>query len=120
MDLRGVLPVSEPWPVSWVDIKRPEQGVNLLTDEGDGVVRQGFAAGGSLFSPLEGCVAQGSQISFTFKVDGKANAGCLFPVKPGHRALFGPDNLAVSPREAACSFARIAPTCNARRRACSG
>jgi secreted PhoX family phosphatase len=109
-DLRGTLPLGEPWPVSWVGIEQPGQGVDLQTGEGDGVVRQGFAAGGSVFTSLEGCVAQGSQIYFTAKAGGRADAGCVFQYdpltetlrlvfdSPGHGTISGPDNLAVSPR----------------------
>lgn len=109
-DMRGVLMSGQPWRVTWVDIERPQEGVNLKNGEGDGVVQQGFSAGGSLFVSLEGCVAQGSRIYFTSKAGGQADAGCVFeydPVtetlqlifdSPGHNTLSGPDNITVSPR----------------------
>ncbi len=109
-DMRGVLPVGQPWKVTWVDIEHPQQGVNPQNGEGNGVVQQGLSAGGSLFIALEGCIAQGSRIYFTAKAGGQADAGCVFEYdpgtetlqlifdSPGHNTLSGPDNITVSPR----------------------
>jgi secreted PhoX family phosphatase len=110
MDMRGPLPMGERWPVRWVDIESPQLGINKDTGEGDGVVLQGYLAGGSPFVALEGCIAQDAHIFFTSKAGGSAGAGCIFDYdpktetirvvydSPGHDTLSGPDNITVSPR----------------------
>ena len=109
-DMRGRQVLHQPWPVAWVDIESPEQGINPKSGEGDGIVSQGYLAGGSPFVALEGCVANDARIYFTSKASGSAGAGCVFeysPVtetvqliydSPGHGAISGPDNITISPR----------------------
>lgn len=109
-DMRGILPKGQVWQVSWVNIENPRAGVLAENGEGHGLVRQGYAAGGSLFIALEGCIAQGPLIFFTAKAGGKADAGCIFeysPItetlqlifdSPGHDTISGPDNITISPR----------------------
>lgn len=110
VDMRGAQSMGEIWPVSWVDIESPRQGVNKDTGEGDGVMVQGYIAGGSPFVSLEGCIAQDALIYFTAKLGGSAGAGCVYEYSPktetlrlvydspGHDTLSGPDNITVSPR----------------------
>ncbi len=109
-DMRGTLPVGQPMRVTWVDIEDPRAGVRAENGEGDGLVIQGYKAGGSPFTSLEGCIAQGPLIYFTAKAGGKANAGCVFEYSPltetlklifdspGHTTISGPDNITISPR----------------------
>jgi hypothetical protein len=110
LDMRGSLPEGPIWPVTWVDIDDPRAGVRAENGEGNGLVLQGYKAGGSPFISLEGCIAQGHLIYFTAKAGGKANAGCVFEYSPltetlrlildspGHDTISGPDNITVSPR----------------------
>jgi len=110
MDMRNRLKLLEKLPVSWVDIDRPQQGFSRGNRDGDGVVRQGLAAGGSAFIGLEGCAFYQDRIFFTSKQGGKANAGYVFVYdpeqewlsltyeSPAHDSFSGPDNIVVSPR----------------------
>ena len=96
--------------MSWVDIDDPGRGFTGNSREGDGVVSQGLAAGGSAFIGLEGCTHDSGRIYFTSKLGGKANAGYVFAYdpgqerlsllfeSPGHDYFSGPDNIVVSPR----------------------
>jgi secreted PhoX family phosphatase len=96
--------------VEWVDIPDPEAGLVASHANGNGVVSQGLAAGGSAFVALEGCAISEGRIYFTSKMGGSAMAGYVLeyhPARekiwmvfqsPGHEYFSGPDNLVVSPR----------------------
>ena len=109
-DMRDRLVLREWLPVLWVPIDQPERGFTRGNRDGNGVVSQGLAAGGSAFSALEGCTCHHGRIFFTSKLGGQANAGCVFEYdpeqelvrliyeSPGHELLSGPDNITMSPR----------------------
>ncbi len=96
--------------VEWVDIPDPTRGFTAGNRNGDGVVSQGLAAGGSAFLALEGCAFSEGRVYFTSKLGGRAMAGYVYEYdprrekiwmvyeSPGFEQLSGPDNLAVSPR----------------------
>lgn len=110
MDMRHQMAFQKELPVTWVDIGEPERGFSPGNREGDGVVAQGLAAGGSAFVALEGCVCDQGRVYFTSKMGGRANAGCVFEYEPakeiirllfdssGHELVSGPDNIIMSPR----------------------
>jgi len=110
LDMRTRIAFQHDLPVTWVDIEEPERGFTPGNREGDGVVAQGLAAGGSAFVALEGCACDQGRIYFTSKLGGKANAGCVFEYEPGreiirlifessgHELISGPDNIIMSPR----------------------
>ena len=109
-DMRGSLVPGEKMPVEWVDIPNPQQGFTRDSREGDGVVQQGLAAGGSGFISLEGCSCIDGHLYFTSKLGGDAGSGCVYEYdidrnmvwlvyeSPGHRVFSGPDNIVMSPR----------------------
>jgi len=109
-DMRDDVRLHQSLPVSWVDIEEPQRGFTRGNREGDGVVKQGLAAGGSAFIGLEGCALHQGHVVFTSKQGGSANAGYVFVYdsaleevsllyeSPGHDDLSGPDNIVVSPR----------------------
>jgi hypothetical protein len=109
-DMRDGLAVGDELPVDWVEIDQPTQGFTPGNREGDGVVAQGLAAGGSAFISLEGCAFHDGRIYFTSKLGGRANAGYVFEFdpgrqtvwlvyeSPGHGSFSGPDNIVMSPR----------------------
>lgn len=96
--------------VEWVDIPNPEKGFTPNSREGDGVVRQGLAAGGSRFISLEGCACIDGHVYFTSKYGGRARSGSVYDYdidrgvlwliyeSPGHKVFSGPDNIVMSPR----------------------
>jgi secreted PhoX family phosphatase len=96
--------------VGWVDIPDPTQGFTRGSRDGDGVVSQGLAAGGSRFVALEGCAFAEGRVYFTSKLGGRAMAGYILEYDPqrekiwmiyestGHDHFSGPDNIVVSPR----------------------
>ena len=96
--------------VGWVDIPDPTQGFTRGSRDGDGVVSQGLAAGGSRFIALEGCAFAEGRVYFTSKLGGRAMAGYILEYDPqrekiwmiyestGHDHFSGPDNIVVSPR----------------------
>lgn len=107
-DLRTGLTPGQQFDVDWVDIARPADGVG---DNGhNGVLRQGRAAGGSLFTRLEGLHAGRDEIFFTSTDGGDARAGqvwrfvpsqqrlALFVESPGASVFDYPDNLCLHPR----------------------
>lgn len=110
MDLRSGLTLHEKLPVSWVTISNPERGFSPEFPDGNGVVSQGKAAGGSSFQALEGCTWYQGRIFFTSKLGGIANAGMVYEYdpeqelmwliyeSPGHDFISGPDNIVMSPR----------------------
>ncbi len=109
-DMHDKLDQGAELPVEWVDIPKPEQGFTHDSREGDGVVKQGLAAGGSRFMSLEGCTCIDGFVYFTSKYGGKANSGYVYQYdidrevlwlvyeSPGHRVFSGPDNIIMSPR----------------------
>jgi secreted PhoX family phosphatase len=102
--------VGQEMDVEWVDIPDPTAGVTRDHPNGDGVVQQGIAAGGSAFVALEGCAVSEGRVYFTSKLGGRAMAGNVFEYHPqlekiwmvyesvGHDYFSGPDNIVVSPR----------------------
>ena len=109
-DMRQFLTVGMAMDVEWVDIEDPTRGFTPGNRNGDGVVSQGLAAGGSAFVALEGCAFADGRVNFTSKAGGRAMAGCVFEYlpamekiwmvyeSPGFDFFSGPDNLVVSPR----------------------
>lgn len=109
-DMRQGAELDRLLDVSWVDIAEPEAGFTANSREGDGVVRQGLAAGASPFVALEGCAYHGGWVYFTSKLGGSAKAGYVFAYQPdtetiklvyespGHSSFSGPDNIIMSPR----------------------
>ncbi len=110
LDMRDDVVPWQTLPVTWVDIDEPERGFTLGNREGDGVVKQGLAAGGSAFTALEGCAFHQDRIYFTSKLGGTAEAGYVFVYdpeqellslvfeSPGYDYFSGPDNIVMSPR----------------------
>lgn len=108
-DLRRGLRSGARWPVSWVDIDDPARGIDR-DGTGWGVLEQGVANGGSLFTRLEGCVADGDRVWFTSTNGGDAACGQLWALhvrsdelelvfeSPARDVLDYPDNLVPSPR----------------------
>ena len=109
-DMRDGLQIGEEFPVEWVDIPNPAQGFQPENRDGDGVVTQGLAAGGSAFISLEGCDCLDGQVYFTSKYGGMARSGAVYQYdidrevvfmiyeSPGHHVFSGPDNIIMSPR----------------------
>lgn len=110
IDMRTGLSLHEKLPVSWVAISDPDQGFTPEYPDGNGVVAQGKAAGGSIFQALEGCTWHQGRIFFTAKLGGAADAGLVYEYdpqeelvwliyeSPGHEFISGPDNIVMSPR----------------------
>jgi secreted PhoX family phosphatase len=108
--MNDYLVLGQEMDVEWVDIPDPEAGLVASYPNGDGVVNQGLAAGGSAFVALEGCAISEGRIYFTSKLGGSAMAGYVLEYHParekiwmvyesaGHDYFSGPDNLVVSPR----------------------
>jgi uncharacterized protein len=107
-DLRTGLKPGQQFDVDWVDIERPADGRG---DKGhNGVLLQGQAQGGSLFTRLEGLYAGRDEIFFTSTDGGDAKAGQvwrfipsqqrleLFVESPGASVFDYPDNLCLHPR----------------------
>jgi hypothetical protein len=109
-EMKDYLVLGEEMDVEWVDIPDPTAGLVPEYPNGDGVVSQGLAAGGSAFVALEGCAISGGRIHFTSKAGGSAMAGYIFEYDPAREKIWlvfqspgndyfsGPDNLVVSPR----------------------
>jgi secreted PhoX family phosphatase len=109
-DMTDYLIPGQEMDVEWVDIPDPTAGLVPRHPNGDGVVRQGLAAGGSGFVALEGCAISEGRVYFTSKLGGRASAGYVLEYhpsrekiwlvyeSPGHSHFSGPDNLVVSPR----------------------
>ncbi|MFN0182255.1 MAG: alkaline phosphatase PhoX [Aquabacterium sp.] len=108
-DLRRGLKAGQRWDVEWVDIEHPERGVDPAGNGRDGVLRQGVAQGGSLFTRLEGVFVGADEVFFTSTDGGDAQAGQvwrlrprsqtleLFYESPGSSVLDHPDNICLSP-----------------------
>jgi secreted PhoX family phosphatase len=109
-EMNDYLILGQEMDVEWVDIPDPTAGLATGYPNGNGVVSQGLAAGGSAFVALEGCSISEGRIHFTSKLGGPAMAGYILeyhPARekiwmvyqsPGHDYFSGPDNLVVSPR----------------------
>jgi secreted PhoX family phosphatase len=109
-DLRRGLRVGQRFEVDWVDIERPADGFVAEGKSGDGVLRQGRAAGGSLFTRLEGLEIGDDELFFTATDGGDARCGQvfrfipsqqlleLFYESPSREQLDYPDNLCLGPR----------------------
>lgn len=103
------VPLQSEFPVEWVDIPEPGRGHTPGTHDGQGVVRQGLAAGASAFIALEGCALREGRLYFTSKYGGAAQAGYIFELDvdrqalrlifeaPARNGFSGPDNLVFSP-----------------------
>ena len=108
-DLRRGHRAGHRWDVDWVDIDHPERGIDPDNGGRDGVLRQGVAQGGSLFTRLEGLYVHGDEVFFTATDGGNAQCGqvCrlrpsqqtleLFYESPGGAVLHYPDNICLSP-----------------------
>jgi len=109
-DMSDYLQLGVEMDVGWVDIPDPTQGFTPGNRNGDGVVSQGLAAGGSRFIALEGCAFAEGRVYFTSKLGGRATAGYILEYDPqrekiwmvyessGHDHFSGPDNIIASPR----------------------
>ncbi len=109
-DMHDKLVLGEELPVEWVDIPEPQKGFTRNSREGDGVVTQGLAAGGSGFISLEGCTCINGHVYFTSKYGGSARSGYVYQYdidrevmwlvyqSPGHSIISAPDNIIMSPR----------------------
>lgn len=108
-DLRTGRRQGEVFKVRWVEIEEPDRGFDA-DGGGTGVVRQGQAGGGSLFSRLEGVVIGDGRVLFTSTNGGDAGCGQLWAYRPGEETLElvfespspevldYPDNIVLSPR----------------------
>jgi hypothetical protein len=95
--------------VEWVEIEHPERGVGGRDGE-SGVLEQGLANGGSMFTRLEGCIAGDDVVYFTATDGGDARCGQVWAYHPQARQLVllyestdpaildYPDNIVISPR----------------------
>jgi secreted PhoX family phosphatase len=109
-NMTDYLIVGQQMDVEWVDIPDPAAGLTRKHPNGDGVVQQGLAAGGTAFVALEGCAVMEDRVYFTSKLGGRAMAGYVLEYHPGlekiwmvyesagHSYFSGPDNIVVSPR----------------------
>lgn len=109
-DLRRGLRAGQRLDVDWVDIEKPAEGYRADAQRGDGVVRQGQAAGGSLFTRLEGLEVGADEVFFTSTDGGDARCGQVFRFIPSQQqlelffespdrgVLDYPDNLCLGPR----------------------
>jgi secreted PhoX family phosphatase len=110
-DLRRDRRVGERLKVEWVEIEYPDQGDDAHSPDGDqGVVSQGVAGGGSIFTRLEGCIFGDGRVYFTATDGGDADCGQVWAYHPGAEilelvfespdplVLDYPDNVVLSPR----------------------
>lgn len=108
-DLRSGRRVGERLRVQWVDIPDPEAGMEA-DGGGLGVLRQGAAGGGSLFTRLEGVIVGDGRVFFTATNGGDAACGQVWAYHPEAEmlelafespdplVLDYPDNVVLSPR----------------------
>lgn len=108
--LQRGLKLGQRMDVRWVDIADPERLRGADGRVGTGVQEQGFSAGASAFTRLEGCFAEGDRVFFTSTDGGELGHGQVFVYFPLEEqlvllyetrsmvALDFPDNLCVSPR----------------------
>lgn len=85
-DLRRGLETGQRFEVEWVDIENPRRGWYGRAGI-DGVLRQGRAAGGSVFTRLEGLIVGEDEIFFTATDGGDADAGQVFRFVPSSQTL---------------------------------
>jgi uncharacterized protein len=110
-DLRRGRRQGERLRVTWVEIEHPDRGVDDDSPTRDeGVVAQGVAGGGSVFSRLEGCIFGDGRVFFTSTDGGDARCGQVWAYHPGAEVLElvfespdpgvldYPDNVVLSPR----------------------
>ena len=109
-DLRRGLKTGQSFRVRWVEIEAPHQGHTPGTLDGLGVLAQGLAADGSVFTRGEGCFATSDAIYFTCTDGGDAACGQVFAYypaqerlalvyeSPDRRTMDYPDNICFSPR----------------------
>jgi secreted PhoX family phosphatase len=110
-DLRRGQRVGERLKVEWVEIEHPDNGSDPDSPDGDqGVVNQGIAAGGSIFTRLEGCIYGDGRVFFTSTDGGDADCGQVWAYhpdagilelvyeSPDPQVLDYPDNVVLSPR----------------------
>jgi len=97
--------------VHWVDIPDPDRPhVDTRAKDARGVLQQGLAAGGAIFSRLEGAWFGGGRLYITATDGGEARMGQVWELdpeaerlrlvleSPGRHVLNMPDNLCLSPR----------------------
>ncbi len=108
-DLRSGHRSGHRFAVEWVEIEQPERGVGGK-DGISGVLEQGLANGGSMFTRLEGCIAGDDIVYFTSTDGGDAQCGQVWAYHPGDEhlqllyqssdpaVLDYPDNVVISPR----------------------
>lgn len=80
-DLRRRVATGKPMKVRWVRIEDPLRGHASGADQG-GVVAQGIAAGGAIFTRLEGLSIHGEEVYFNATDGGRAGAGQIFVYRP--------------------------------------
>ena len=109
-ELRSGLKAGQTFAVEWVPIEHPEHGYNHEQNNIFGLQQQGFAAGASRFTRLEGCFANDTEIYFTATNGGDAVSGQVFVYRPqvaelelvyesrNPSVLDYPDNICLSPR----------------------
>lgn len=108
-DLREGIVSGAPIEVSWVDIEEPDRANSPGENDGAGCVLQGKAAGGSVFTRLEGCWLGDGSVFFTSTDGGDAESGQIFRLdvtnqtltqvyqSPAASVLDAPDNITLSP-----------------------
>ncbi|MDZ4812940.1 MAG: DUF839 domain-containing protein [Pseudomonadota bacterium] len=109
-DLRRGLRVGQSFTTQWVDIADPMRLRHSDGRVGGGVFEQGMAAGGAVFTRLEGCFVNGDAVFFTSTNGGDFGHGQVFVYYTKEerlvllyesrslQALDYPDNICVSPR----------------------
>jgi hypothetical protein len=109
-DLRGGFARGTTWKTGWVDIDDPDHANSAGTRDGLGVLRQGVAQGGAIFTRLEGAYANGDAIYFTATNGGAGACGQVYAYYPDAERLTlvfesdsqdqldYPDNVCFSPR----------------------
>lgn len=110
-DLRRGRRVGERLNVDWVEIEQPDLGADTESPDRDqGVLGQGIAGGGSIFTRLEGCIFGDGRVYFISTDGGDAYCGQVWAYHPDEEklelvfespdplVLDYPDNVVLSPR----------------------
>jgi secreted PhoX family phosphatase len=109
-DLRGGFARGTTWKTSWVPIDDPARANSPGTRDGLGVISQGKAGGGAIFTRLEGAYANGDAVYFIATNGGIGACGQVFAYYPdagtltlvvesdSQDILDYPDNVCFSPR----------------------
>ncbi len=109
-DFKRGLKLGRSFNTYWVDISEPTRLTHSNGRVGGGVFEQGEAAGGAVFTRLEGCFATTDAVFFTATDGGDFEHGQVFVFYPNEDrlallyetasllALDYPDNICVSPR----------------------